>query len=1140
MTLLCDINKNGQLLEFGKDPFYMPKQTRAVAIQYEENSSPEWTKTRKVERAIGAHLSNKPKDRDFVEFALHASPAAQALRLAVGLLGLEAHAAPKPWVEAWLTFEDTYGRKMGLAGPHTQAANPAAAAAEAAAARSAAAGVGAGGGEGGAVAVDVVGADAANPVLPSVSTIPTSTLAAAAVAAAPPAIDEGASISPANGGEALEIDAARAEEIRAEKRRYRNRQDNWQTRVLMHLQDVVEESSCDASVADPHGWGPNFQEQLQLAEYVLTRVTHAVGVLQSPEQDDRAHTLRQHTEAVVNEVCGDLRQWLEQLSTLFSLYHVHLLDKERARRELAEKLKVQEACLAESEQQTQKATSRAHVVTENAREERMKKEAERMLGIEVVGPDTKIYSQRDVDDMKKKWREEELEPLLAELRELRSVANEGREKFSSLKRAGMQKSSGGRGRADGAAEDGEGLSKQAAGVAASCMTGLSQRTVEDNIRLCLMRAAESFQKGGEGLEELLLDVEKLPMPKSSDAKKPGDSARAGGDDPGKANKNTATACLEAVAKEVGQLEEELRKCPASAGMSKVCTMAGWARDTLNSAVENMKKGGNNGGSLKWQAAPKWDISSLKNKSSSKAVGVGPGPGIPASADRGAPVATGKTKKGDDIDWEARMRALQAEMQAQLDEALAKAAAEKARADEAMRKMEEELAKADDAMAALRGKMQKMEGILASQGLGTQAASAIKKSGLTDFIQGRDVFQRLYRDALDRMRRLAEAQARLFKETSDDFFRAVNNMVYSPLQRLEAPYSIQRLDAMGYAAAQKHAQNQLQAAKNPPSTVGLPLPLPPGGSEVADERIGSPLQVVRLSQGDSYQEIIAPTPIQASARASTPMTEPQPSGHPLRISSALGGYNGGAENITQAGAARSIDSPERQSSARTSGGHSRLRTFRTEVFDGGGAGIDLTIAAGRLMGDINSVGTVAAASNASVRQSAGVPAIGVGREHLARRRPIDGEVLPPLECRGRQSSGIEQQRGSQSPVGVSGSSLVGSPGTDGKTRSRSPTHGRLGDPRAPRWPGGVQPPGEMGVLAVSSLAHPSGANVSKAKFSTGRIPFASDARSSSSGMLAGRLVGKQQIGGNRGGLVSMSSPNLRTGQPRLLVQTVTPS
>merc|ERR1719237_1528011 len=79
-------------------------------------------------------------------------------------------------------------------------------------------------------------------------------------------------------------------------------------------------------------------------------------------------------------------------------------------------------------------------------------------------------------------------------------------------------------------------------------------------------------------------------------------------------------------------------------------------------------------------------------------------------------------------------------------------------DELWARFQEEMAKAEKMLAELRKRLLEMERLLREKGFGQQTADAIWQSGLPDFMSGqKDVFERLYRDALNRMRRLAEAQ-----------------------------------------------------------------------------------------------------------------------------------------------------------------------------------------------------------------------------------------------------------------------------------------------------------------------------------------------------------------------------------------------
>ena len=71
------------------------------------------------------------------------------------------------------------------------------------------------------------------------------------------------------------------------------------------------------------------------------------------------------------------------------------------------------------------------------------------------------------------------------------------------------------------------------------------------------------------------------------------------------------------------------------------------------------------------------------------------------------------------------------------------------------------------IADLRKKLRELEALLKKGGLSKKLQQLFDDSGLADFLQGRDVFERLYRDALHRMRRLAEAQMRILSPGFED-------------------------------------------------------------------------------------------------------------------------------------------------------------------------------------------------------------------------------------------------------------------------------------------------------------------------------------------------------------------------------------
>merc|ERR1719329_924500 len=142
---------------------------------------------------------------------------------------------------------------------------------------------------------------------------------------------------------------------------------------------------------------------------MLQRITGAVGVLQDPETGERPILLREYTEDMLGLVCGDLRQWLDQLATLLSLYHVHLLDLDSERRKLTKLLEEKQAKFDAGEQKKQQAVLRHERIQEQWKEEKMKLRAEALLGITVPDEDALVYSQKDMDQRIKQWEKEHVE-----------------------------------------------------------------------------------------------------------------------------------------------------------------------------------------------------------------------------------------------------------------------------------------------------------------------------------------------------------------------------------------------------------------------------------------------------------------------------------------------------------------------------------------------------------------------------------------------------------------------------------------------------------------------------------------------------------------------------------------------------------
>jgi len=568
------------------------------------------------------------------------------------------------------------------------------------------------------------------------------------------------------------------------------------------------------------------QDHLELAEFCMKRITHAVVCLQDPSQQESPMLLREYTDEMVFEVCKDLRQWMDQLGNLLALYHCGLLDLEKDRRRLMEQLDSREGLYHENEEKRRAADHRYDKLQDIRKEEQMKQRADFLLGLSTSGGDPKIYSQREVDDLKRQWKREHVDPLMADIEELKARIEELSGKL------GKRPGKGGAGGDD----DFEGGPMK---LLKTALTALADRTAQDEISDLQIRLAAGIDGGYAELSDVLKDILKLK------------SLREGGGAGGALSPRSAaakkaeeqmTGCINAVAAEMGKLEKGMKELP---GLETIGGLAGWARETLTAVAKNPK-------GVKWKPAPGWQVSDLKSAIAAAAkhmglggkggAGGGGGAGGDMSDDgalgqclvavasefgklargfkglnggekvtaivewgrdtiniarqspdnprwRAAPpwdldgLGGGKNGKGSDKDleamWKARLEALRAEYEEKLRALMAQLEAERARAEEALRKLEEESKRADDLINGLKSKLVQMENVLKKAGLGKQAQDALWESGLAEFLNGRDVFERLYRDATTRMRRLAEAQIKVLQESSADFIRNVQSL-YSPL------------------------------------------------------------------------------------------------------------------------------------------------------------------------------------------------------------------------------------------------------------------------------------------------------------------------------------------------------------------------
>jgi len=564
-------------------------------------------------------------------------------------------------------------------------------------------------------------------------------------------------------------------------------QAEWQQRVLSHLRRLYD-TGADEAVQGGSVFGQalelmtngdsNFREQLDLSEFVLRRITHAVNVLQDPEKHDRPMVLQEYTEGMVLEVCTDLRQWLEQLATLLSLYHVHILDLEAERRKKTHRLKTIEAKYAEGEAERKDAVNRYTVLHDRWEEEKMKRRAEALLGIKTMGEDAKIYSQRDVDEMMAQWEKEQVDPLLEEIKELRITRDELLAKLQGqkkeVKRPGQPVEQ----------EEHQGLGRKELSLINACMAAFAERVEHDELSSLLIQTGDSIIRGGGNLSDILDAIKNVPKGKTETVvveKEQANKEVVEKKDTKKEKTTTENSqeiinCLSTVIQELQGVEGGLR---GAEGLDKIANWAKWARETLTTARDSKP-----GQQIRLKPAPKWDLK-VPEKAATKVAFVQTTDPVKTKPGETVVQEVVQAPTVDSRDWQAEIDKIRRKLEAELAAALAEAEKQRLRAEEALRRLAEEAARADKMLNELRKRLQEMEKLLQKAGLGKEAGDAIWDAGLADFMQGRDVFDRLYRDALRRMRSQAEAQARLLEETSASFMRVLNDLSQNPMSALDA-------------------------------------------------------------------------------------------------------------------------------------------------------------------------------------------------------------------------------------------------------------------------------------------------------------------------------------------------------------------
>lgn len=494
--------------------------------------------------------------------------------------------------------------------------------------------------------------------------------------------------------------------------------------------------------------------------------------------------LQEYTEEMAEDVCQDLRQWLEQLSVLLSLYHVFLLEAERERRRLSAKIGSMESKWSAAEVAKKHAERCEKAMEERWNEQKMRRRAEAVLGISLDEQDDKIYSQKEVDAMFKDWEEKYLKPLQDELEELRESNDKTFSRMAStrsLKRTGLDVDDEERGRANGRAE---------LGLLQTALVASSER-VAGELSGLLLQLGESLADGSD-LQEIVQDIMALPALDPRFTRGQDVAVVLSRDD-----LSLVQTALDATSQRVaGELSRKLT------ALGEHLVSGSPELSTIVRAIQN----------LPMDAAGDRRQSGLTNS-----VGVNTSAAMVLPSKDGRDSPEGPDGQQKDSAFQAELGRMRASLDAELKAAKEEAERQRLLAEEAMRKLEEEARKAENIITDLRNKLKALQALLERAGLGKEAAAALSQSGLKDFIAGRDVFERLYRDALRRMRVYAETQLRLLNMSAADFLQTLHDLAAYPVGAVEAAIELQRqgrrqgeespLLVMGFAGHTKAAEQR---------------------------------------------------------------------------------------------------------------------------------------------------------------------------------------------------------------------------------------------------------------------------------------------------------------------------------------------
>jgi len=537
---------------------------------------------------------------------------------------------------------------------------------------------------------------------------------------------------------------------------------SWKGLALRRLKELLAEGSgagiSVGGLKENPERGPDLGEHLQTTAYALERVMHAVEVLQAPEQYVRPTILKDYTTAMVDDVCQDLRVWLERLAGLLPLYHVHMVEAETDRRRLRDLVEQLRAELEREREGRKHEKARANGFEEVLKTTNLKHRTQALLGVADDDDDALVYSRNDVATMKEEWTEEltrdfeqrRLQPLLDELSALRQMKADLQERLRAMSDTHLRPP----------VASNEELRKALQLLADRCepLPELQEAV------LALEQAAAKDQETAN-FAKVTAKISQIPdLGAFRDAMTAAMTTTIRLDS--EESRPEEGPLLGAVGEQLSALEAVLCSCPAGSGAERLAPLIAWACAAL--------PGGSGEAS---ETPPAWDVDFLQRGGDrggrpSREFGVNTTEGFFSGGSPTAPNAAGGGQKDSGGDNSAMMKKVREEMEAKYKERMErmkadfaeklkaeqdKAAAEREQFENLISELRADLKKADGRAKELRTKLMDLQRMMKAKGFGDAFTDALKGSGIGEWIMEGGVFQRLYNDALARMKRWSEAQ-----------------------------------------------------------------------------------------------------------------------------------------------------------------------------------------------------------------------------------------------------------------------------------------------------------------------------------------------------------------------------------------------